>query len=83
MTATAPTAMNIGAFLSVSDLDELDTQPTREFGELIGRAGHTLVWGGSDTGLMKVVTDGVQREGGSRGSRSIFSGSGSRRTPTK
>jgi predicted Rossmann-fold nucleotide-binding protein len=28
-------------------------------GELIGRVGHTLVWGGSDTGLMKVVTDGV------------------------
>jgi len=48
MTAPAPTAMNIGAFLSVSDLDALYTQPTREFGELIGRAGHTLVWGGSD-----------------------------------
>jgi predicted Rossmann-fold nucleotide-binding protein len=56
--------MNIGVFLSATDLDELYTQPTREFGELIGRAGHTLVWGGSDTGLMRVVTDGVQASGG-------------------
>jgi uncharacterized protein (TIGR00730 family) len=55
--------MNIGVFLSASDLDEPYTQPTREFGELIGRAGHTLVWG-SDTGLMKVVADGVQASGG-------------------
>lgn len=42
------------------------TTPSRpaSSGELIGRAGHTLVWGGSDTGLMKVVTDGVQASGG-------------------
>jgi hypothetical protein len=32
MTAAAPTAMNIGVLLSVSDLDELYAQPTREFG---------------------------------------------------
>lgn len=50
--------------LSTSDLDELYTQPTREFGELIGKAGHTLVWGGFHTGLMKVVADGVQASGG-------------------
>jgi predicted Rossmann-fold nucleotide-binding protein len=56
--------MNIGVLLSASDLDELYTQPTREFGELIGRAGHTLVGGGFDTGLMKVVADGVQASGG-------------------
>lgn len=42
----APTPMNIGVFPSVTDLDELYTQPTREFGELIGRAGHTLVGAG-------------------------------------
>jgi len=38
--------------------------PAREFAELIGEAGHTLVWGGSDTGLMKVVADGVRETGG-------------------
>ena len=35
-----------------------------EFAAAIGNGGHTLVWGGSDTGLMKVVADGVQEAGG-------------------
>jgi uncharacterized protein (TIGR00730 family) len=35
-----------------------------EFAEAIGKGGHTLVWGGSNTGLMKVVADGVQETGG-------------------
>lgn len=56
--------MNLCVFLSASDLDERYTRPTREFAELIGRGGHTLVWGGSDTGLMKVVADGVRASGG-------------------
>lgn len=34
---------NIGVFLLATDLDKLYTQRTREFGEFIGRAGHTLV----------------------------------------
>ncbi|MBX7550706.1 TIGR00730 family Rossman fold protein [Streptomyces sp. NPDC004232] len=56
--------MNICVFLSAADLDERYTRPAREFAELLGRAGHTLVWGGSDVGLMKVVADGVQEAGG-------------------
>ncbi|MFF0712836.1 LOG family protein [Streptomyces bauhiniae] len=56
--------MNICVFLSAADLDERYTRPAREFGELIGKGGHTLVWGGSDSGLMKVVADGVQEAGG-------------------
>ena len=56
--------MNIGVFLSAADLDGRYTRPAREFGELIGKGGHTLVWGGSDTGLMKVVADGVRETGG-------------------
>ena len=56
--------MNICVFLSAADLDERYTQPTREFGELIGKSGHSLVWGGSDTGLMKGVADGVRETGG-------------------
>jgi uncharacterized protein (TIGR00730 family) len=56
--------MRICVFLSAADLDERYTRPAREFGELIGAGGHTLVWGGSDTGLMKVVADGVQTAGG-------------------
>ena len=57
--------MNICVFLSAADLDERYTRPARDFAELVGKGGHTLVWGGSDTGLMKVVADGV-REGGGR-----------------
>lgn len=56
--------MHICVFCSAADLDERYTKPAWEFAELIGRGGHTLVWGGSDTGLMKVMADGVQRAGG-------------------
>ncbi|MFF2524776.1 LOG family protein [Streptomyces liangshanensis] len=56
--------MNICVFLSAADLDERYIRPAREFAELIGKGGHTLVWGGSDTGLMGVVADGVARAGG-------------------
>src|SRR6476659_8571041 len=56
--------MNICVFLSSAHLDERYTRPAREFAELIGKAGHTLVWGGSDTGLMKVVADAVRENGG-------------------
>ncbi|QNP65446.1 TIGR00730 family Rossman fold protein [Streptomyces genisteinicus] len=56
--------MNICVFLSAADLDERYTRPAREFAELIGKGGHTLVWGGSDVGLMKVVADGVAEAGG-------------------
>jgi uncharacterized protein (TIGR00730 family) len=57
--------MNICVFLSAADLDARYTRPAREFAELIGKRGHTLVWGGSNTGLMKVVADGVREAGGS------------------
>jgi uncharacterized protein (TIGR00730 family) len=56
--------MNIGVFLSAADLSEQYTAPAREFGKLLGAAGHTLVWGGSDVGLMKVLADSVQEAGG-------------------
>ncbi|WP_240137251.1 TIGR00730 family Rossman fold protein [Streptomyces sp. MUM 178J] len=56
--------MNICVFLSAADLDERYTRPAREFAQLIGKGGHTLVWGGSDCGLMKVVADGVEEAGG-------------------
>jgi uncharacterized protein (TIGR00730 family) len=56
--------VNICVFLSAADLDERYTRPAREFAELVGAGGNTLVWGGSDTGLMKVVADGVRAGGG-------------------
>lgn len=56
--------VRICVFLSAADLPEHYTAPAREFAERLGRAGHTLVWGGSDVGLMKVVADGVRAAGG-------------------
>lgn len=56
--------MNICVFCSAADLDDRYVVPAREFAELIGKGGHALVWGGSDTGLMKVMADGVQEAGG-------------------
>ncbi|MGQ4329220.1 TIGR00730 family Rossman fold protein [Streptomyces hayashii] len=56
--------MRICVLLSAADLDDRYTGPAREFAELLGKGGHTLVWGGSDVGLMKVVADGVQEAGG-------------------
>ena len=56
--------MKIGVFLSAADLSDQYTVPAREFGKLIGEGGHTLVWGGSEAGLMKVVADAVQESGG-------------------
>ena len=56
--------MKVCVFLSAADLDEGYTRPAREFAESLGNGGHTLVWGGSDSGLMKVVADGVRGSGG-------------------
>ena len=56
--------MNVCVFLSAADLDERYTRPARDFAEILGKGGHTLVWGGSDTGLMKVIADGVRQTGG-------------------
>ncbi|MEU1594267.1 TIGR00730 family Rossman fold protein [Streptomyces sp. NPDC005708] len=56
--------MNICVFLSAADLADTYTRAARQFAELLGKGGHTLVWGGSDVGLMKVVADGVQETGG-------------------
>lgn len=56
--------MNVCVFLSAAELSETYTVPAREFATVLGRAGHTLVWGGSDSGLMKVVADGVSASGG-------------------
>jgi hypothetical protein len=56
--------LNICVFCSAAELAPVYTESAREFAELIGRRGHSLVWGGSDVGLMKVIADGVQGTGG-------------------
>ena len=64
MVAKDSSPLNICVFCSAAELDAVYTEPAREFAELIGSHGHSLVWGGSDVGLMKVLADGVQKTGG-------------------
>ncbi|MCG6499660.1 TIGR00730 family Rossman fold protein [Kitasatospora sp. A2-31] len=56
--------MNITVFCSAYSLDERYTAPAAEFARLLGQGGHTLVWGGSDAGLMGLLADGVKAAGG-------------------
>lgn len=55
--------MNIAVFCSANDLPEIYSQPAKEFGGLIAKNGHVLVWGASDVGVMKVVADAAQAGG--------------------
>lgn len=57
--------MNIAVFCSASDrIAPIYFERARQLGELIARKGHTLVFGGSDFGLMRCVFDAVQAGGG-------------------
>jgi uncharacterized protein (TIGR00730 family) len=56
--------MNITVFCSAYSLDERYTAPATEFARLLGAGGHTLVWGGSNAGLMGLLADEVKAAGG-------------------
>jgi len=46
------------------DVAEQYAKSAAEFGRLLAKDGHTLIWGGSDSGLMKTIADAVQKNGG-------------------
>lgn len=54
----------IAVFCSSKDLDEKYTRPAKEFARLLVENGYHLVFGGSDTGLMKIVAGEVTKTGG-------------------
>ncbi len=56
--------MNITLFGAENDVKESYRKAAAELGRLIGAGGHTLVWGGVDSGLMHEVTENVQANGG-------------------
>jgi uncharacterized protein (TIGR00730 family) len=56
--------MNICIFCSANELPEKYTEPGRQLARLVAEARHTLIWGGSDYGLMKVVANSAQQAGG-------------------
>ncbi|MCX8008524.1 MAG: TIGR00730 family Rossman fold protein [Patescibacteria group bacterium] len=51
-------------FCSALDVDDVYVNTVQAFGQLLGLHGYGLVWGGSNTGLMKVLADAVQQSGG-------------------
>ncbi|MDB5237750.1 MAG: lysine decarboxylase [Candidatus Kaiserbacteria bacterium] len=56
--------MNVCVFCSASQIAEKYTKPAEELGKMLGEAGHSLVWGGSDKGLMKQIATSVENAGG-------------------
>ncbi len=56
--------MNICVFCSANEIAEIYTKPADKLATLIGSGGHTLIWGGSDKGVMKIMASGVQKAGG-------------------
>lgn len=56
--------MNVCVFCSASDLPEKYTAPAQKLAQLLADNGHTLVWGGSNVGLMRDIAAGVQDAGG-------------------
>ncbi|HEY4517041.1 MAG TPA: TIGR00730 family Rossman fold protein [Candidatus Paceibacterota bacterium] len=56
--------MNICVFCSAQDVPQKYQDAAREFATLIGKNGHTLVWGGSNVGTMKAIADAAQEAGG-------------------
>ncbi len=55
--------LNVCVFCSAADLPEKYVRPAEEFARLLAEHGHTLVWGGSDVGLMKRMATGAQDAG--------------------
>lgn len=56
--------MNVCFFCSAMDLEEKYTKPALELVEMVAKAGHTLVWGGSKKGLMQQIADTARAVGG-------------------
>ncbi|MBI5644912.1 TIGR00730 family Rossman fold protein [Candidatus Kaiserbacteria bacterium] len=56
--------MNICVCCSSKEVSEKYMEPVRELGKRIAEGGHNLVWGGSNRGMMKVIADAVQENGG-------------------
>jgi uncharacterized protein (TIGR00730 family) len=57
--------MNVAVFCSSNELAEKYMQPARELAKRLAEGGHTMLYGGSDYGLMRIMADGMQ-EGGAK-----------------
>lgn len=55
---------NICVFCSTNEVEKKYVQDTEQLGLLIAKNNFNLVWGGGNRGLMKVISDSVQNNGG-------------------
>jgi hypothetical protein len=55
--------MNIAVFCSMYDVAEKYRKDAETFARLLAKGGHTLVWGGTDQGLMHVIAEAAERDG--------------------
>jgi hypothetical protein len=56
--------MNVCIFCSAQNVAEKYGKDARDVAAGIAKAGHTLVWGGSDVGVMKIIAEAAQSAGG-------------------
>ncbi len=56
-------SLSVGVCCSAYEVPDVFAEPAREFVRLLAHHGHTLVWGGSDVGLMKEIASVAQNEG--------------------
>jgi predicted Rossmann-fold nucleotide-binding protein len=56
-------AMKICVFGASAPVDKIYIDKVQELGKALGTAGHTLVFGGFNNGLMKAIADGFQEAG--------------------
>jgi uncharacterized protein (TIGR00730 family) len=56
--------VNVCVFCSANDLADEYVEAGRTFARHLAERGHTLIWGGTSTGLMDVIASGVQAGGG-------------------
>ena len=56
--------MNIAVFCSANELPREYSTPAKEFASLIGTNNHTLIWGGSNKGMMRDIADSASLTGG-------------------
>ncbi len=55
---------NICVFCSTNEVEKKYVDVTKQLGALIAKNHFNLVWGGGNRGLMKVIADSVQSNGG-------------------
>jgi uncharacterized protein (TIGR00730 family) len=55
--------IRVCVFCAAKTPDDTYIKPTKELGALLGKGGHTLVWGGTATGLMGAIAEEATRFG--------------------